>query len=123
LKEIVLNLVPAPNEALPRMVGPGAICNAARTVVPILDRNSHIMRRAAFEVGANRTVALAPAGRCDLNRQVLKLHNKRLDDAPVQSPEESLANEIHRHYWAPRSWASPRCSRSMTAPGATAPLR
>lgn len=44
MKQVVFNLVPAPDETSSRAISPRGIGNGSRTVVPILDDVDHIAK-------------------------------------------------------------------------------
>src|SRR4051794_31613041 len=108
MNQVVRDLMLAPDEGSPCLIGPGGIRCGARAEVAVLNGNGHILRRVAFVVSADRTVALASAGRLDQDCQVVKLDNEGVEDAVIQSAAGAFTNEIDGHYSAPASWASPR---------------
>ena len=122
MKQVVFDLVPAPDEALTSRIAPAVIRGLPKTVIPILDRNSYVLRRrqAAFEIMAYGAVALASTDRFELDsRQGTNpvINNQRVEDTVIQSPAWAFANEIDDHYSAPVRGASPRSPNSMTAGG------
>jgi hypothetical protein len=89
--------VSPPNETFPGLIHPGCIRYRSRTVISILNGNSHIFGGTAFEIGTDSTMAFDSASRFDHHWEVVELNNQCPEDTPVKSLERTLADKTNGH--------------------------